>query len=442
MNPYAFNRDASYPARAGFPRNVALKDLLEAHIQVVLPEKSQGGRGDFTAELENIFTKYRLPHISSEKAISLWHQAPMGFYQNQVNFAVWLVTTGCGVSWHDHLDIDRSLARSVFRFHVYYQVRRILDELQAPLPQEQAWSPFQNPYDRRAYERICREFGVDPETDWSQKDSNSRGLGTVYQYNHGYQPKGSWNQSRMRFQPDSSFSANSSLWAREHVSYISQGPEADEAWSSFILDNSQGFTAPGVERLNDSIRTYVWAILGAQAQTRTSILGSGRAFDAQNQFLANVEDAISSPVDIPSAIERYQSVLQHASSKVDFAFGTGLYMAPSDMRLHIGYVAGYNNEIMIAPVGQPLGVSPDINSTPMPAPVDTGETGLVEAPTLKHSVSVSQHTPITAAPAPPSNPPEQTRPPWGQAQDYEDEKTALVATGITLGLVSLWLMRR
>ena len=196
----------------------------------------------------------------------------------------------------------------------------------------------------------------------------------------------------------------------------------------------------GVERLNDSIHTYVWAILGAQFQTRTSILGSGTAFDAQNQFLANVEDAISSPVDIPSTIERYQSVLQHASSKVDFAFGTGLYMAPSDMRLHIGYVAGYN-EIMIAPVEQPLGVSPNINSTPMPAPVETRETGLVEAPTPKHSVNVSQHTPITAAPAPPSNPPEQTRPPWGQAQDHEDEKTALVATRITLGLVSLWLMR-
>ena len=405
MNPYAYNRDASFPARAGFPRNVARKDLLEAHIQVVVPEKSHGGRGDFTAELENIFTKYRLPHITSEKLISLWHQTPMGFYQNQVNFAVWLATTGCGVSWRDHLDINRFLARSVFRFHVYYQVRRILDELQAPLLQDQAWSPFQNPYDRRAYERICLEFGVDPE---SQKDSNSRGLGTVYQYNHGYQPKGSWNQSHMRFQPYSSLSANSSLWAREHVSYISQGPEADEAWSLFILDNSQGFTAPGVERLNNSIRTYVWAILGAQAQTRTSILGSGTAFDAQNQFLANAEDAISSPVDIPSAIVRYQSVLQHASSKVDFAFSTGLYMAPSDMRLHIGYVAGYNNEIMIAPVGQPLRVSPDINSTPMAAPVETGGTGLVEAPTPKHSVSVSQHTPIMAAPAPPSNPPEQT----------------------------------
>ena len=47
---------------------------------------------------------------------------------------------------------------------------------------------------------------------------------------------------------------------------------------------------------------YVWAILGAQAQTRSNILKAGTGFDAQKQFLANVEDAIASPVDIPSSI--------------------------------------------------------------------------------------------------------------------------------------------
>ena len=197
----------------------------------------------------------------------------MDFYQNQVNLAVWLATSGCGVSWRDHLDIDRPLARSVFRFHVYYQVRRILEELQAPLPQD-------------------------------------------------------------------------------------------------------------------------------------------------------------------------------ASSKVDHAFGTGLYMAPSDMRLHIGTaIAGYNNGIIIAPAGQPLGVSPDTNSTPVPAPVETGETGLV-VPQTHDKPDTSGVMTMTQAPsavAPPMThsvvpvvPPEQTQ----KAQDHEDEKTALVAAGVVLGLVSLWLMRR
>ena len=447
-NPYAFNRDVSYPTCAGFPRNMTCKDILEAHIQVVIPEKVSDGRGDFTAEVEDIFDHYRLPHISSEKILNRWHQSPMDFYQNQVNLAVWLATSGCGVSWHDHLDIDRPLARSVFRFHVYYQVRRILEELQAPLPQDRAWSPFQNPYDRRAYERICREFGVDPATDWRANGPN-HGLGQVYFYvtHTGYRPiygvgdPNHYDPSRMSFSQNTT---NSIV----HVDYIAQGPEADEAWSTFILDKSQGFTVPGVERVNDSIRTYVWAILGAQAQTRSAILGAGTSFDAQKQFLANVEDAISSPADIPSAIERYQSVLQNASSKVDYAFGTGLYMAPSDMRLHIGTaIAGYNNQIIIAPAGQPLGVSPDTNNTPVPAPVETGETGLV-VPQTHDKPDTSGVRTMTQAPsavAPPMThsvvpvvPPEQTQ----KAQDHEDEKTALVAAGVVLGLVSLWLMRR
>ena len=107
-------------------------------------------------------------------------------------------------------------------------------------------------------------------------------------------------------------------------------------------------------------------ILGAQAQARTSILGTGTAFDAQKQFLANVEDAISGPVDIPSAIARYQDVLRYARSKVDFAFGIGLYMAPSDMELRIGTIQDYNNEIVIAGPGQKLGINADINAAPSP----------------------------------------------------------------------------
>ena len=198
-----------------------------------------------------------------------------------------------------------------------------------------------------------------------------------------------------------------------------------------------------MERLNDSIRTYVWAILGAQAQTRSAILGAGTSFDAQKQFQADVEDALSSPVDIPSAIERYQSVLQNASSKVDYAFGTGLYMAPSDMRLHIGTaIAGYNNQIIIAPAGQPLGVSPDTNNTPVPAPVETGETGLVVPQTHDKpgtsGVTTTTHSvaPSTPVPVADGTLQQQTQ----KAQDHEDEKSALVAAGIALGLVTLTLM--
>ena len=131
----------------------------------------------------------------------------------------------------------------------------------------------------------------------------------------------------------------------------------------FILDKSEDFTHAGVERLNDLIRTYVWAILGAQAQTRSNILMAGTGFDAQKQFLDNVEDAMASRVDIPSSIARYQKTLQYASTPLDFVFGIGLYLAPSDMALHPGNVQGYNKEIVIAGSEAAIGHNPGINES-------------------------------------------------------------------------------
>ena len=130
--------------------------------------------------------------------------------------------------------------------------------------------------------------------------------------------------------------------------HVAQGPffhpnrDISGAWATFVLDKSEGFTQAGVKRLHDSIRTYVWAILGAQAQTRSNILKTGTGFDAQKQFLADIEGAIASPVYIPSSISRYQKTLQYASTPLYFVFGIGLYLSPSDIAFHPGNIQGYN----------------------------------------------------------------------------------------------------
>ena len=81
-------------------------------------------------------------------------------------------------------------------------------------------------------------------------------------------------------------------------------------WTAFVLDRLEGFTQAGVERVNDSIRNYVWVILGAYPQTQSNILKTGTGSDAQKQFKTNIEDAIDSPVDIHRGIARYQKCVQ------------------------------------------------------------------------------------------------------------------------------------
>ena len=196
-----------------------------------------------------------------------------------------------------------------------------------------------------------------------------------------------------------------------------------------------GAYQPGVERLNDSIRTYVWSILGSQAQTRTRILGTGTAFDAQKQFLVVVEDAIASPVDLPTAIERYQKVLQYAGTAVDFSFGTGLYMAPSDMLLRIGQVSGYNNEIVIATSAQTLGINTTLNKVAVPAvpPHSTGfETNFVN-PKQVATVQERPVVPPTAVPISAS---------ISRNDAHDEEKTALIIGGVAISALIVWLATR
>ena len=438
-NPFRFNSGAKYQPG---PQKAAANDVgnpAEGRIQVQVQSGDQ--QKWFGVKYPDIFEHYRLPLVSSDKLVQTWHSNPMQFWQNQLNFAVWCATAGCGVSLEDHLSAADDLVKSVYRFHLYYQVRRVLVEIQAPLPQDQAWDAMNNPYDRRGYERICNEFGVSPHSDWKVIGPN-QGLGRVYNYwtNNGYHPVGSgeYDPSSMSF---TKRTTNSLL----HVDYIKQDAAgADKAWRTFILDKSDGFTRPGVERLNDSIRTYVWAILGAQAQTRTGILGVGTAFDAQKQFLANIEDAISSPVDLPSAISRYQDVLQYARSEVNFSFGAGLYMAPSNMLLRVGKVVGYNNMIIVATDAQSLGLNSGLNrhEVPVAAPPDatndTGEGGLVQPAS---GASTTQPPVPTASESVPATSTKQVIATAYGNSDHEDEKTALIVGGVSAGLLVLWLLR-
>ena len=253
----------------------------------------------------------------ANKAWQIWQNSPFSWWQCQLNFALWCASAGCGVSFENHLQADKPLLASLYRFHVYHTARRLC----VALPGDKSYSWYENAYDSRAYKRLCAEFSVSSDIHWRQK------------VDHGCQGLGSW----------STFMTPSGAYRHAHAA---QGPffypkdamrhnvDISGAWTTFVLDKSEGFTQACVERFNDSICRYVWAILGAQAQTRSNVLKTWTGFDAQKQFLANIEDAIASSVDIPSSIARYQKTLQYASTPLDFVFGIGLYLSPSDMALH------------------------------------------------------------------------------------------------------------
>ena len=60
-------------------------------------------------------------------------------------------------------------------------------------------------------------------------------------------------------------------------------------------------------------------------------------------------------------IERYQGVLEHALSKVDFSVGIVIHMLPSNLNVSIGKTKGYNNEILESNTDMEIGSNRDIS---------------------------------------------------------------------------------
>ena len=79
---------------------------------------------------------------------------------------------------------------------------------------------------------------------------------------------------------------------------------------------------------------YVYLVFSFQAQAMSNIVGnSAPAVDAQQLFKDMFKSLINE--DLSTDIEKYQGVLEHALSKVDFSVGIGIYMLPSKLNLAI-----------------------------------------------------------------------------------------------------------
>ena len=367
---FKYNPDAHYPAVG--PR-FEKKDVDIINQTIVI---SSDGKS-FKVVFQDIFSKYKLPNLTSKDMVDDWNTNFMSYWQHQLNFAIWCATTSCGINYNTHLKAE-GLLGSLFLFHFYYQTRRILQEISAALPQSKNWSGYNNSYDRAAYEKICNEFNINPNTDWRTiKKFHIHTSWSDFNYfkSNNFVFKKVYDQldyNKMTFgKPEYvQMKCGSSMCSfpvkKVHIDYIEQDDLINDMWSIFILDKSNGFTRAGIERINDSIRTYCWAILGSQSQTRTDILGTGTASDAQKQFLNLVEDAINTPVDLPHQLSRYQDTLKYARSKVDFVYGEDLYMSPSDMEIRLGKFQDYNNKIVVATTDHNLGLNNNINTTPIP----------------------------------------------------------------------------
>ena len=84
---------------------------------------------------------------------------------SQIDFATHCATTACGIS-SQFLNAKNDMVRSVYRFHVAFATRKILNKLGVKLPYVERFNPDKSGYIVQAYNEICDQFSINPEMDW------------------------------------------------------------------------------------------------------------------------------------------------------------------------------------------------------------------------------------------------------------------------------------
>ena len=287
-----------------------------------------GHSDSFQVKFLNVFMNHPLGAVRVEdQKFKDWDHDLFTLWQSQLNFVVFCASSACGVSV-EHLNAKEPMMRSIYRFHVYYHVRRILKLLEIPLPYENSFNQYSNPYNHEKFIGICSEYGVSNDlTKWRNQKYFS-----------------TW-QSR--------------AWeiGKPGMSYIKEN-----SFSRWIIEKSNGLNTLGLQKLSETVRDYTYLILTSQTSTRGPIIGhEARNLDAQRTFLNTFENIVNRRVNIPEDIRRFQKTLQYARSKVDYVIGEFIYMLPSDMNLRIGKVKNYNNKILISSPSFKIGTNLKVN---------------------------------------------------------------------------------
>ena len=145
------------------------------------------------------------------------------------------------------------------------------------------------------------------------------------------------------------------------IYFIRNDQGAENQLEHFVPDFSSGLTQRGLGRINRSIEAFGYCILGAQANTRSSIIGTtGTVINTQTDFLVLVDDAIRT-LTVSSEPVKYQTAIEMTKVRLNFAVARGVMLLPSRMIINKESVVGYNNNLRRTTDDMKLGVNNQVN---------------------------------------------------------------------------------
>ena len=135
---YKYNPNATYKPNQG--RYLQLMSAKDLYIQNITVAEYDSHSDSFQVKFPNVFTNYPLGAVRVEDQRFIdWDHYKFTLWQTQLNFTVFCASSACGVSV-EHKNVKRPMLRSIYRFHVYYHIRRILKMIEIPQPYENSFN--------------------------------------------------------------------------------------------------------------------------------------------------------------------------------------------------------------------------------------------------------------------------------------------------------------
>ena len=290
-------------------------------------------------------------------------------------FAAYIATYSCGIST-EHFDYDGpKIISSIARYHLYFHMRRFMRQ-----PSKMS------KYITREMETIV--LNNKPVVyKWTKEFHSGREqLG----YWLSKQPRGTIRDARVVM--------SSNNTGQLGISYMKRGSQTIRSlddYKLFVASKSNGLTKTGQLLFQQSIESFIYCVLGAQANTRWSIVGRGAmSLQTQEVFKKLVNDTIIQS-DPTVTVSNMRKAIKDTNVVLNMVISPGIILIPSNLIILDKMVPGYNNVLKLATKGMKFGKNDNVNYFKSSEEPDSESTSISSAP----SGTSTRSTPVKTKPS-------------------------------------------
>ena len=256
--------------------------------------------------------------------------------------AAYVSTYVCGISTK-HMEFnDRTpgIITSMVRYHLYYQISRFLrdpsklDRYVSSVPDSVKKHKPTNDVWTKAYHQGSEELLT-----WlsEQKDRHK-----IRNYRYSKNARGT-------------------VTGIAYEKITGQSPKSADDYKMFVATKTDGLTKLGQKLLQQSVESYVYAVLGAQASLRFPIVGEGaKSLQTQDKFRTIVKETIAQS-DVSVTISNMRTAIANTNVVLNMAISPGMILVPSDLIIQKVKIPGYNNVLTLVTDKMKFGKNTGVN---------------------------------------------------------------------------------